>query len=75
MPPAIVFDVNETLLDLQALDPAFERVFGDASVRQQWFQQLLSSAMVSIITDAYSDFDLAEVAEQILARRAWRGVK
>ena len=28
-----VFDVNETLLDLRALDPHFERTFGDASVR------------------------------------------
>ena len=26
-----VFDVNETLLDMGALDPHFERVFGDAS--------------------------------------------
>jgi hypothetical protein len=47
MPPVIVFDVNETLLDLQAMDPALERVFGGASVRQQWFPQLLSPAMVS----------------------------
>ena len=28
-----VFDVNETLLDLAAMDPHFERVFGDAGVR------------------------------------------
>jgi 2-haloacid dehalogenase len=28
-----VFDVNETLLDLGALDPHFERVFSDASAR------------------------------------------
>jgi len=36
-----VFDVNETLLDLSALDPRFERVFGDASVRREWFMQML----------------------------------
>lgn len=29
----IVFDVNETLLDLKALDPQFEQIFGDASIR------------------------------------------
>lgn len=51
-----VFDVNETLLDLGALDPHFERVFGDAGVRRLWFQQLLQSAMVATITGAYSDF-------------------
>src|SRR5919201_3848034 len=74
MPPVIVFDVNETLLDLRAMDPAFERAFGDRSVRQQWFQQLLSSAMVSIITDAYSDFgSLGKAALQMTAER--RGVQ
>ena len=51
-----VFDVNETLLDLAALDPLFERSFGDASVRQLWFSQMLQSAFVSNITDAYVTF-------------------
>jgi 2-haloacid dehalogenase len=27
--PLIVFDVNETLPDLQALEPTFERIFGE----------------------------------------------
>jgi 2-haloacid dehalogenase len=48
--------VNETLLDLRALDPHFERVFGDASVRQTWFNQLLQSALVSTVLNAYTDF-------------------
>jgi hypothetical protein len=30
--PVIVFDVNETLLDLETLTPTFERIFGDRSV-------------------------------------------
>jgi len=51
-----VFDVNETLLDLAALDPLFERIFGDASVRRLWFNQMLQSAFVAIITDAYTTF-------------------
>ena len=51
-----VFDVNQTLLDLAALDPPFERAFGRSGVRQQWFAQLLSSAFVTTITGAYSDF-------------------
>src|ERR687890_2116361 len=51
-----VFDVNETLLDLGVLDPLFERAFGDASVRQSWFNQMLQSAFVSNITDAYVTF-------------------
>jgi 2-haloacid dehalogenase len=51
-----VFDVNETLLDLAALDPLFERVFGDASVCRLWFNQMLQSAFVATMTDAYVTF-------------------
>jgi 2-haloacid dehalogenase len=51
-----VFDVNETLLDLAALDPLFERIFGDASVRRLWFNQMLQSAFVATMTDAYVTF-------------------
>jgi 2-haloacid dehalogenase len=51
-----VFDVNETLLDMAALDPLFERAFGDASVRKLWFNQMLQSAFVATITDAYVTF-------------------
>jgi 2-haloacid dehalogenase len=51
-----VFDVNETLLDLAALDPLFERVFGDAAVRRLWFNQMLQSAFVATMTDAYVTF-------------------
>jgi 2-haloacid dehalogenase len=56
MAPVCLFDVNETLLDLAALDGEFERVFGDRGVRLAWFGQLLQSAMVATITDRYSDF-------------------
>lgn len=51
-----VFDVNETLLDLAALDPLFEKTFGDAGVRRSWFSQVLQSAFVATITDTYSEF-------------------
>ncbi len=56
MARACVFDVNETLLDLGALDPRFESVFGDAAVRREWFLQMLQNAFVATITDTYSDF-------------------
>ena len=51
-----VFDVNETLLDLAALDPLFERVFGETAVRRLWFNQMLQSAFVATITEAYVTF-------------------
>jgi len=55
-PRVCVFDVNETLLDLGALDPHFKRVFGDAGMRRTWFNQLLQSALVSTVLNRYSDF-------------------
>jgi len=51
-----VFDVNETLLDLGAMGPHFERIFGDPQVRRLWFGQLLQSALVSTVTGVYTDF-------------------
>jgi 2-haloacid dehalogenase len=65
-----VFDVNETLLDLGALDPHFERAFGDADVRRAWFLQLLQSALVATVTDTYSDFGtIGGAALEMVAER------
>jgi 2-haloacid dehalogenase len=58
----IAFDVNETLLDLRPLDPVFEDLFGDASVRAQWFAQMLQVAFVGAITDRYVDFTTSQRA-------------
>ena len=56
MPNVLVFDVNETMLDLRALDPHFERVFGDATVRRQWFQQFVQNFLVTVVLGTYVDF-------------------
>ena len=65
-----VFDVNETLLDLRALDAHFARIFGDAGVRQAWFAQLIQSALVATVTDVYSDFaTIGGAALDMLAAR------
>ena len=58
----IAFDVNETLLDLGALDAIFEETFGSAAVRQQWFGQMLQVAFVGAITENYVDFTTAQRA-------------
>ena len=60
MPRILAFDVNETLLDLSALDPLFERAFGDAALRPQWFAQMLQVAFVGIITGRDVDFTTAQ---------------
>jgi 2-haloacid dehalogenase len=51
-----VFDVNETLLDLAAMDPHFQRIFGDAGIRVTWFSQMIQSALVATVTGAYRPF-------------------
>jgi 2-haloacid dehalogenase len=56
VPRVCVFDVNETLLDLGALDPHFERLFGDPSARQAWFGQFLTSWLTAMVTGVYQDF-------------------
>jgi 2-haloacid dehalogenase len=72
-PRVIAFDVNETLLDLSPLDPVFEELFGDASVRAQWFAQMLQVAFVGAITDRYLDFTSSQrAALDMVAQR--RGV-
>jgi 2-haloacid dehalogenase len=69
-----VFDVNETLLDLSAMDPHFRRIFGDAGVRVTWFSQMIQSALVATVTGAYSRFgDHAMAALEMTAEQA--GVK
>jgi hypothetical protein len=35
--PLIVFDVNETLLDLETMEPVFQRIFGDKNAMRLWF--------------------------------------
>jgi 2-haloacid dehalogenase len=66
----IVFDVNETLLDLSALDQEFERVFGNAKIRGSWFSQVLQNSLVATITGKYDDFGtIAGVALDMTAQR------
>ncbi len=56
MPRVIVFDVIETMLDTGALEPHFERVFGEKSVLREWFSQLLLYSEVATIAGPYFDF-------------------
>lgn len=56
MPRVIVCDVNETLLDVEALAPHFERAFGDRRVLQDWFANVLLYSEVATLAGPYSDF-------------------
>ena len=73
MSRVIVFDVNETLLDLRALEPHFQRIFGDGAVMKDWFGQVLRSSLVATITGHYQDFG-ALGGEALAMTAARRGV-
>jgi 2-haloacid dehalogenase len=71
MARVIVFDVNETLLDLKALDPVFVGIFGEATAKREWFQQMLQSALVATVTGEYQNFGVIGMAalDMVAARR------
>lgn len=71
MPRILVFDVNETLLDLRGMEAPFEAAFGDASVRAAWFQTLLHQMLVTTVTGPYVDFRTlgASALEAVAASR------
>ncbi len=75
MKPVLVFDVNETLLDLAALDPLFVSVLGDGALRPTWFATMLQLSFVGGLTGQYVDFTTAQKAAlRMTARRVGREV-
>ena len=74
--PVALFDVNETLLDLAALDPAFERAFGDAGARRSWFATLKELFLTQAVVGRYDDFAaLARAALDVEAARRPAGLR
>lgn len=70
MTSVIAFDVNETLLDLRALDEPFAQVLGDSALRPQWFALMLQVSFVGGVTGDYVDFSTAQrAAFTMLAER------
>lgn len=58
----IVFDVNETLLDIEILNPFFERTFCDARVMRQWFAELILYSQALTLSGSYASFGQLAVA-------------
>ena len=52
----ILFDINETVLDLSSLKPKFNAAFGDEAVTATWFSMLLHTSTVCTLTDVKTDF-------------------
>jgi 2-haloacid dehalogenase len=52
----ILFDINETILNLTSLRPKFKTAFGDEGVTATWFSMLLHTSTVCVLTDVKTDF-------------------
>ena len=67
-PSIIVFDVNETLLDIDTLTPLFTRVFGKQRVLREWFAQLVLYSQTMTLSGLYTPFgELGVGALQMVA--------
>jgi len=72
--PLIVFDVNETLLDLQTLEPIFERIFGERQAMRLWFANLIMYSTALTVAGCYVPFtDIGAAVMKMLADT--RGIK
>src|SRR5262245_7755038 len=56
VPSICVFDVNETLLDIEFLAPLFQRLFGDRKVLREWFGQLILYSEAITLAGPYTTF-------------------
>ncbi|WP_426138285.1 hypothetical protein [Psychrobacter sp. TWR1-1-1] len=54
--PIIVFDVNETLLDITSLEPLFARLFGNKILLREWFEQLVLYSQTMTLSGLYMPF-------------------
>lgn len=72
MTRVVICDVNETLLDLGALDPLFAEWFAAPATRREWFALTLHFAMTCAATRVYRPFgEIGAVAlSELAARRA-----
>ncbi|HTZ30241.1 MAG TPA: haloacid dehalogenase type II [Streptosporangiaceae bacterium] len=66
--PIIVFDVNETLLDLDTLHPTLDRIFGDPAALRLWFANLITYSEALTLAGVYVPFtDIGAAVLRMLA--------
>jgi 2-haloacid dehalogenase len=66
--PLIVFDVNETLLDLETVTPVFERIFRDRLAMRLWFANLIMYSEALTLANSYVPFtDIGAAVLKMLA--------
>jgi 2-haloacid dehalogenase len=66
--PLIVFDVNETLLDLDTMEPVFQRIFGGDQDMRLWFANLIMYSAALTVAGCYVPFtDVGAAVMKMLA--------
>jgi 2-haloacid dehalogenase len=66
--PIIVFDVNETLLDLETIRPTFDRIFDDPAAMRLWFAALITYSEALTLAGVYVPFtDIGGAVLRMLA--------
>jgi 2-haloacid dehalogenase len=55
-PWVLVFDVNETLIDFESMNPLFEKIFGDKRVMREWLGHLIMYSMTVTLSGLYEGF-------------------
>jgi 2-haloacid dehalogenase len=66
--PLIVFDVNETLLDLTTLEPMFERIFREKGALRLWFANFILYSSALTVAGCYVPFtDIGSAVMKMLA--------
>ena len=72
-PRVLIFDVNETLLDLSDLGPRFAEIFGPDPPVGEWFARLLHGSLVANHTNRYRTFG-AIATEALIALATRKGI-
>jgi 2-haloacid dehalogenase len=55
-PKVLVFDVAESLLDLQVMRPLFQRMFGDGAIIDAWFGETILYSESATLTNTFAPF-------------------
>ena len=66
--PVIVFDVNETLMNLDGVNPVFDRIFNDPAAMRLWFGALITYSEALTLAGVYVPFtDIGGAVLRMLA--------
>jgi 2-haloacid dehalogenase len=66
--PLVVFDVNETLLDLTTMEPTFVSIFRDKGAMRLWFANLIMYSTALTAAECYVPFtDIGSAVMKMLA--------